>query len=491
MSSEMTKLAKSLSSIIEESNNNKTTPYDTQATVIRIEGSTAWVHIPGGVNETPVRKTIDASEGDTVQVRVSGGSAWLVGNYSAPPTDDTTANNAMTNAKRAIVVADKASVEAEKAQTSAEIAASAASEAQSSARVANTAANTALTQLSVVEDVAGTLNWISEHGSYVVTTDTTVQNGVVYFIYNESTVDYEPIVSPDPTKNPHAEGWYVLDISDSQSDYIMAHLAVTSRGLWVLPSGMGTAIDEQYAPNYKMLLSSGGVYIYDGSGNLVATYGESIGFSSTRPQYIGNDNAYIVFSPADGGSITIGGANIILDTDQTLDEVLADLSQDVDDSIKIIEYALGTSPTIAPTTGWSTSSPVWESGKYVWMRQSKDGQSYAYTCIQGAKGEDGEDAIQIYIHSSEGTAFKNNEISTTLTVTIYYGSKVITNQQSLIREFGSGTYLQWQVKLYGQSTPTTIPSSDPRLSDDGFTFNISPADVNIQAVFNVQIIVPD
>lgn len=72
-----------------------TQPYDTTAKVVRTEGNTAWVHIDNGVSETPVRMTIDAHEGDTVQVRVSGGSAWLVGNETNPPTDDSTANYAV------------------------------------------------------------------------------------------------------------------------------------------------------------------------------------------------------------------------------------------------------------------------------------------------------------------------------------------------------------------------------------------------------------
>lgn len=71
-----------------QANDRKTSAYDTQATIRRIEGNTAWVHIPGGVDETPVQLTINASEGDTVQVRVSGGRAFLVGNATAPPTDN-------------------------------------------------------------------------------------------------------------------------------------------------------------------------------------------------------------------------------------------------------------------------------------------------------------------------------------------------------------------------------------------------------------------
>lgn len=67
---------------------SKTTPYDTQAVVRRVEGKTAWVHIPGGVEETPVRIAVDVKAGDSVMVRVSGGKAWIVGNETTPPSND-------------------------------------------------------------------------------------------------------------------------------------------------------------------------------------------------------------------------------------------------------------------------------------------------------------------------------------------------------------------------------------------------------------------
>lgn len=98
----------------------KTSAYDTTATVIRIEGQTAWVHIPGGVNETPASLTIDAKPGDIVQVRVSGGRAFLVGNSTAPPTDDTKANKAKTAADEAKNTASKAKETADGAKDSAD-----------------------------------------------------------------------------------------------------------------------------------------------------------------------------------------------------------------------------------------------------------------------------------------------------------------------------------------------------------------------------------
>jgi len=84
----MSKTTKNIASAIKDASKAKTKGYDTSATVKRVEGSTIWVHIPGGVDETPVRRTIDAKPGDAVQVRVAGGKAWLTGNESRPPTDD-------------------------------------------------------------------------------------------------------------------------------------------------------------------------------------------------------------------------------------------------------------------------------------------------------------------------------------------------------------------------------------------------------------------
>lgn len=100
-----------------------TKPYDTTAEVVRVEESTAWVHIPGGIDETPVQMTIDAKVGDVVQVRVSGGRAWITGNSSAPPTDDTIAKAARTKANSAEVIAVEASELSESAKTQAEAAA--------------------------------------------------------------------------------------------------------------------------------------------------------------------------------------------------------------------------------------------------------------------------------------------------------------------------------------------------------------------------------
>lgn len=348
------KLIKDLMDAIKASDRKKTSGYDTSAVVRRIEDGTAWVHIPGGVDETPVKLTINASVGDTVQVRVSGGRAFLVGNRTAPPTDDTTAIKATYVAKNAQETAVEAKSEAseawhyagtakeaaESAQDSADSAAEAAIEAwnhaddaHQAAISANNSANNALVQLSVVEDVAGTLRWISEHGSFVPTTDTTVIEGAVYFIYENG--DYIPIANPDPSANPSQEGWYVLDVTESQAKYIMAHLAVTSAGLWVLPVNQmaehplvdsdGDQIidsdnnpivdfseDPQHASGYKVLLSGTGMTVYNDEGASVAFYGETTRIGAEYDNHILIDSdsvdimkGNVMLAKFDGGGVTL------------------------------------------------------------------------------------------------------------------------------------------------------------------------------------------
>lgn len=93
----MEKTIKELLKAIKSSDTKKTNPYDTSATVTRVENGVAYVHIPGGVDETPVKLTVNVQPGDEVQIRVGGGQAWITGNETAPPTDDRVANEVASN----------------------------------------------------------------------------------------------------------------------------------------------------------------------------------------------------------------------------------------------------------------------------------------------------------------------------------------------------------------------------------------------------------
>lgn len=142
MSSSLNRIKKNIIEAMQSANNQGTSAYDSVAEVRRVEGDTAWVHIAGGVDETPVKLTIAAKAGDVVQVRVGGGRAWITGNASAPPTDDHMANTANTTAKTANVTANQALQGANTAQNTADKAQSSADKAQNTAtEAAKTADN--------------------------------------------------------------------------------------------------------------------------------------------------------------------------------------------------------------------------------------------------------------------------------------------------------------------------------------------------------------
>lgn len=293
-----------------------------------------------------------------------------------------TVNDAAEYAKDRAIAAETAATIAE---GKAAQAVRAASTAEGKAEEASTYANSALSQLGIVEDVIGVLTWASEHGSFTQTSDTSVQEGKVYFTYDSSTGDYTPVVTP--ASNPSAAGYYELTrVDEAMETFIMSHLAVTSRGLWVLPNGINTgsvtpasgeAEDDARARlgnKYKVLLSSDGMYIYDGSGALVSTYGESITFSANRAQYIGNNNAYIVFDPTGSGSLTIGGSSILFGSG-TLEQALE----------AIQTFADSTDEDVNGTIYYQYTS---EGTTYnVWAETNEEGTKYYY--------DDGSSTIEV------------------------------------------------------------------------------------------------
>lgn len=263
-----------------------------------------------------------AADAATAATAAQGSASTAAGAATQAQSSAAQASSAATQAQ---ADASTAAAAAGSAAISAASASNSASQAASDATSANRSANNALTQLSIVQDVAGTLSWISQHGTYTATTDTSVVDGRVYFELVDG--DYVPIVGP--SGNPSQQGWYVLDVTDAVSDYLMAHLAVTSAGLWVLPSGMGQSATPQSAPGYKLLLASDGMTVYDASGAQVVKYGSSIELGGTRAFHLGTNAAYILFydSNNDGtpDSIRIGGANVTLGSSKKLEDLLDEL----------------------------------------------------------------------------------------------------------------------------------------------------------------------
>lgn len=95
------------------------------------------------------------------------------------------------------------------------------------------------------------------------------------------------------------------------------------------------------------------------------------------------------------------------------------------------EYAKSSSPTEIPLDGWSTSSPEWIQGTYIWSRSKityTDDSEYTSipVCITGNDGEDGI-SYNIEITSSNGSVFKNGDISTILTCKVFKNNEDITD----------------------------------------------------------------
>lgn len=194
-------------------------------------------------------------------------------------------------------------------------------------------------------------------------------------------------------------------------------------------------------------------------------------------------------------SITVGKINGHQIATNTIDSgnlttTLNDLIEGAAQSVTV-EYALSNSTTTAPTSGWSVSAPDWTEGMYMWQRTTTlygDGtQDQTVTCIAGAQGQSGEDAVLLRIDSSRGTLFKNNSVATVLSVTIFHGETKITNRSELIAEFGSAAYLQWYWQRFGETTWSQISQADSRLSDGGFHFTITAADVDTKVSFQCDV----
>ena len=154
-------------------------------------------------------------------------------------------------------------------------------------------------------------------------------------------------------------------------------------------------------------------------------------------------------------------------------------------------YASGPSYAVAPAGGWSTVAPAHQEGQYVWQKtvttyNNGETDTSMPTCLSGA---DGEPATTLRIDSSRGTVFKNNSVSTVLTAVIYRAGLRITDIETLRSTFGSGAYLQWSWQRMDEERFGIISADDNRITNDGFSFTLSPEDVDTKVTFMCELII--
>jgi len=147
----------------------------------------------------------------------------------------------------------------------------------------------------------------------------------------------------------------------------------------------------------------------------------------------------------------------------------------------VVDYQGSTSGTTAPTGTWAATIPTVAEGSYLWTRTvityTDNTTSTAYSVAKqgekgntGAKGDAGDDAINLSITSSNGLIFKNTDIATTLTAHVYKGGLELTSAQ--IEALGT-------VKWYKDGSST--------VADTGVTLTISAGDVSNRASYTAQL----
>lgn len=197
-------------------------------------------------------------------------------------------------------------------------------------------------------------------------------------------------------------------------------------------------------------------------------------------------------------NITVGKINGVQIATGTLtrDNMGSTLINDIDSKVsEIVDYYVtSTSDTDPPgaEADWDVEFPVKQPGEYIWKKTKTVYGSGTPVfgmpvCLSGADGADGEDAVLLKIDSSRGNVFKNNAVSTLMTVTIYYGSDTISTSAALSEVFGAGAYLEWEWQRFGETEWHVISSADTRLADNGFRFTISPDDVDVKVNFRCKL----
>lgn len=370
-------------------------------------------------------------------------------NYTAAAAT-ATATEASVAAGQAAEAAAEAIESAGQAASAAESAQESAQQAQESANTANQAANNALIGLATVEGVVDTVNWFAEHKT--ASTDTSVVPSKTYYAYNPVAGTLSA-VTPEGDENPSEEGWY--ELSEAISNYVATHIATTNDGLYVVGLSNG----------WKVLVSSGtgtytaGIFLIDPSGNIAqATTANGITFDDSKPFYIGDNNASIVF---DGnGHISISGIGVSIGStgSKSIDEVLSELGA----SIKTIEYGVGNSATShSDITSWSSNTPEWQEDKYIWQRTTTNGLTYTYTCIQGAAGAPGAPGVSV-------SGVTNYYLATSQSSGV---TRETTGWTTSIQTMTSTNQYLWNYEVVTGSDGSTLNTTDPiiigRYGQDG------------------------
>lgn len=231
---------------------------------------------------------------DVVAVKTASDEAntLLDGMKDAAQAAGTTLNGIYADAETAKSSAATASAAAATASTDASAARTMAEGASANAAIAKQSADKATFALSDVENVLGTLNWIAEHGEYVLTSDQSIVDGKAYYTRSGTSPNYTYTIVANPTAS-ELSTYYELSIDTALSQYVASHLALTDAGLYIIKDNSG----------YKALFSNTGMTVYDQSGMSVAQFGELTRLGNEDSTHINIDSDSMDFISSNGSTL--------------------------------------------------------------------------------------------------------------------------------------------------------------------------------------------
>lgn len=429
----LNEFVKEIASVMKQS---KTKAYDTVAKVLRIDEKTAYVHIDGGADETPAQMAINCKTGDTVKIRVSGGKAWITGNITAPPTDDSAAEVA----QRAVNAV-----------------------AESYSKFAGlTAENFKAVNADIENLNTKKLDVESANIKFANIDFSNIGKAAMEYFYAQSGLIKDVVVG-DQKITGHLIGVTISgDLIEGNTvkaeklvvlgeDGLYYKLNVNALGEAVASSDVkyqngldGSVIIAKSVTAEKVSVKDlvafgatiGGLNITDGS--LYSGVKDSInnttqGFyvDKSGQLYLGDAEHFLRYYKAKDGTykLAISAKSVTFGSNQNLEEAWEETKTSIESKIETVdvEYYLSTSATSLSGGSWSTTAPTWTNGKYMWMRTKiTDGAgNVTYspdkngTCITGATGATGSSGkgiasiVEEYYQSTSATTLSGGSWSTT------------------------------------------------------------------------------
>ena len=407
----------------------------TLATVTRVDNDgTTWVHVYGGADETPVRRmTSAASVGDVINVTFSGLSCMGVGNVTSP--------SATTKQVQRL--------------------------SNESAQAIRGVMDGLLQVNTVVAQKVSTKDLDAEMATILTAA---IDNATI----NALNAKYATIFSVEA-------GYAKIDganintaaIRDAWVDKLLVQTGLLANDGTVFTLD---AVEVDAANITTGTLDVRRLIITRTEGGVDQKYLVEIDPETSQPTYVKMDGDVL-------GPHTVSADKLVAHS-ITASEIT---TQNLVGTGGWINLASGTFSYGNPLTGQGIT---WDGSTLNIQGSVHVGGSTKTLSEIASDSETAKDICTLSITSTNGTVFKTDSgVSTTLNVRIFTGDgQVIETATALRARYGNSAYLQWMWKDSGANDYTTLLSNDSRISRDGFSLTVTPADISTQAVINCELI---